>query len=198
VSGGNTMFLILLGVAGFGLLLAADFCGIRKYCKRQNLLAFFGTSLIVISSIIILYSGRTFDLAFALRLMFGLLGLVFLAILIYSVLIEVKSDTPVEKNLVTTGTYALSRHPGVLWLFCYYVFGSFFFGNIDILIAGVVWTFVNVIYVIVQENFVFNKIFKNYQQYKETTPMLLPNFKSIRRCINTLDGGKNEKLKRNA
>ena len=198
VSGGVIMLFILSGAFGFLLMLGSDLFGIKKYNVAQNLLAFFGTLIIVCSSILILLEGNTYQMEIGYRLLFGAIGLMFLFFLVYSVLIEVKKNKMRDDQLVTSGTYALSRHPGVLWLFLYFVFGSLFFANINILIAGIVWTLVNVIYVIIQEKVIFSRIFSNYENYKEETPMLLPTISSIKKCLDTLDGGKNEKLTRNA
>lgn len=192
------MFYVLSGTIGFMLLLGSDIVGINAYKKTQNFLAFFGTLIIIVSSVFILLQGETYQLDIRLRILFGVLGLMFLFFLVYSVVIEVRRNSDKESKLVTSGTYALSRHPGVLWLFFYYVFGSLFFANIDILIAGIVWTFINVIYVVIQEKLIFNKIFSDYEHYKNSTPMLLPTVSSVKKCLDTLDGGKNEKLTRNA
>ena len=192
------MLFILSGAIGFMMLLGSDIVGIKKYKVAQNLLAFFGTLFITASSIIILITGSTYEMDLRLRILFGLLGLIFLYFLVYSVIIEVRRNRKFKNKLVTSGTYALSRHPGVLWLFFYYLFGSMFFANIDILIAGLIWTFINIIYVVIQEKVIFTKIFSNYENYKESTPMLLPTVSSIKKCFRTLNGGKNEKLTRNA
>ena len=192
------MLFILSGSIGFLLLLGSDIMGIKRYNVAKRLLAFFGTSIIVASSILILIEGKTYFIDFRLRVLFGIIGLLFLFFLFYSVVIEVRKNRKQDNKLVTSGTYALSRHPGVLWLFFYYVFGSLFFANIDILIAGVVWSFINVVYVIVQEKVIFNQLFSDYENYKETTPMILPTMSSIKKCLVTLDGGNNEKLTRNA
>ena len=192
------MLFILIGAIGFIMLLGSDIAGIKKYNFASKLLAFFGTLMIFNASIIILIIGETYHLDLGLRIIFGALGLMFLFFLIYSVVIEVRVSNNGTKGLVTSGTYALSRHPGVLWLFFYYLFGSMFFANIDILIAGMVWSFINVIYVMIQEKVVFTKIFADYENYKKSTPMLLPTLKSIKKCLGTLYGGENEKLTRNA
>jgi len=192
------MLFILSGAIGFILLLGSDIVGIKKNNTVKNLLAVFGTLIIVSSSVLILLVGETYDMELGLRILFGLIGLLFLFFLVYSVLFEVRKNINSKSKLVTSGTYALSRHPGVLWLFFYYVFGSLFFANIDILIAGIVWSLINIVYVVIQEKVIFSKIFSDYESYKESTPMLLPTMTSIKKCLNTLNGGENEKLTRNA
>jgi len=189
------MEFILLGCLGFGLLFVSDMCGLKGKCRFQNLLAFSGTFFVFISSVIILMGGTDYNLSLTVRLLSGFFALGFLLLLIYSVVFEVRapkdSNKPGDKpELVTTGTYALSRHPGVIWFLFYYVFGSLFFMNSEILIAGIIWSSINVVYVLLQERVVFHKLFENYNTYSKDTPMIIPNIKSIKKCINTINGRK--------
>lgn len=188
------MMFILLGVLGFVLLLVSDISGLKNKRTLQYLLAFLGTSIIFTSSVLILMNGSDYILALPYRIMFGSFSLLFFFLLIYSVVFEVRTS----KGIVTYGTYALVRHPGVIWLLLFYTFGSFVFLNTDILIAGIVWSSVNVLYVHIQERFIFLKIFEGYCDYKLKTPMLFPTYKSFKECLKTLHGGKDEKLTRNA
>jgi protein-S-isoprenylcysteine O-methyltransferase Ste14 len=66
-----------------------------------------------------------------------------------------------------------------------YIFGAIFFQNLLAIYAALIWTFANIIYVTIQERFIFNKIFDNYDKYRESTPMLLPNYNSIGKFITT-------------
>ena len=188
------MEFIILGVVGFGLMFGADLCGLHQRCVWRNLLAFFGFAFVFGSSLYILLLGDTYRLPLFARIIAGVLSLMFLLLLIYSVLIEVNKKRDISEKLITTGTYALSRHPGVIWFAFYYIFGSIMFANVEILIAGIIWSIINIIYVLLQEKLVFNKMFENYDLYRETTPMLWPNVKSIKRCITTMNGGQNERF----
>jgi protein-S-isoprenylcysteine O-methyltransferase Ste14 len=119
---------------------------------------------------------------------FSIIAIVSLMLLIYSVFIEVGRKTykvENEHSLVTSGTYALTRHPGVLWMLLLYIFGAIFFQNLLAIYAALIWTLANIIYVTIQERFIFHKIFDNYDKYRETTPMILPNFQSIEKFITT-------------
>jgi len=188
------MNFIIFGIIGFIFLFASDICGMKSKCKSRNLFALVGVLFVLTSSIIILVIGKTYTIGLSYRILAGTFTLVFLILLVYSVLIEVNKNNDPDNKLITTGTYALSRHPGVIWLLLYYVFGSLLFTNVLLLIAGIVWSIVNIIYVILQERLIFNKIFNDYDLYVETTPMLLPNINSIKKCINTLNGGQNERF----
>lgn len=191
------MMYIGFGILGFVLLFVADYCGLRNRCAYKNIAALSGTFLIFISSIVILTLGYNYELGMSYRLIGLVLGVTFLLLTIYSIVIEVSKNND-EKKLITTGTYALSRHPGVIWLFLYYFFGSFFFADYMILIAGVCFTIVNVLYVYLQEKLIFKHIFDNYDEYIKTTPMILPTKSSLQKCLKTINGGEHEKLTRNA
>lgn len=191
------MILIGLGVLGFVLLFVADYCGLRDKCVYKNLSAFSGTFLIIILSVVILTQGYNYELPLSIRMISFAFTLLFLLMMIYSIVIEVSKNNS-EKKLITTGTYALSRHPGVLWFLLYYVFGSFVFADYMILIAGIVWTIVNIVYVVFQERFIFKALFDNYEEYKQSTPMIIPTRSSVQKCLKTINGGEHEKLTRNA
>ncbi len=184
------MNFIGLGILGFILLLLFDVCSL---CKKSVFKYFFGVAgfgLIIVSSIFLLQINSNTTFSFAFRMVSLALSSLSLLLLIYSVFIEVGKNTYKYKNenkLITTGTYALSRHPGVLWFFLVYFFGAIYFQNYFIMYAGLLWTGINIIYVSIQERFIFTKLFKNYGNYIETTPMIVPNLESLERCITTLN-----------
>ncbi len=178
-----------LGIVGFGLLLIFDIFSLNEKSVVKYLFAILGFGLIIGSTILLLTLKSNIQFPSFLRIV-SLIGAVFfLALLIYSVFIEVGKNTYQYKNeskLVTTGTYALSRHPGVLWFLLVYMLAAVSFQNHYILVAGLIWTGINIIYVVIQERFIFTKLFKHYGKYVETTPMLLPSRDSIEKCITTL------------
>lgn len=106
----------------------------------------------------------------------------FMGVLMYSIVIEVGVKTyqaDPEHRLVTTGTYALVRHPGVIWLLIIFLLTALYYANLYLLAAGLVWTAINICYVIIQEKMILEKIFTEYNRYKKETPMIIPSFKSI-------------------
>ena len=105
-------------------------------------------------------------------------------LLIYSLFIEIPFRQTYAKGgvgdrLVTTGTYALCRHPGVLW------FGLFLIGLILVsrchllLVAAPVWLLMDLLWVWVQDVCYFPRMFSGYPQYQQDTPMVIPTRKSI-------------------
>lgn len=188
------MGLIIVGIMGFVLLFGADLCSLHKKSMAGNVLAFFGVLFVFASSINIILNGETYNIPMFVRVLSGIVAVAFLILLIYSVLIEVNKKRSEKEKLLTTGTYALSRHPGVIWFLFYYIFGSVLFANTEILVAGIIWSITNIIYVLLQEKLVFNKLFENYDKYRKTTPMLFPTIKSIKRFMTTKSGGRNERF----
>jgi protein-S-isoprenylcysteine O-methyltransferase Ste14 len=115
-------------------------------------------------------------------------------LLVYSLFLEIPFKQTYAMNglgdkLVKTGTYALVRHPGVLW------FGLFLLALVMVsrskllLIAAPLWFLLDVLWVWIQERFYFNQMFPGYEQYKRETPMLIPTRESIVRCVKTLRKG---------
>jgi protein-S-isoprenylcysteine O-methyltransferase Ste14 len=120
-----------------------------------------------------------------------LLTVLGLALSAYSLVIEIPVQATyvspdASSQLVTTGTYALCRHPGVLW-FALLLLGSFItHRSLTMFIAALVWLGLDILYVWLQDRFFFPKQFPDYPAYRQHTPMLIPTRASIRRCWQTL------------
>ncbi len=117
-----------------------------------------------------------------------ILALFFLLALVYSLFLELPFNKTYggedfHTGLITTGTYSLCRHPGVLWFFFMYLFYGLYLSSEMMLLACFIWTGLDVVYVILQEKYFFVKNFSDYGKYQKSTPMLIPNIKSIRRFI---------------
>ena len=90
---------------------------------------------------------------------------------IYSIFIEIPfQQTYVEggvgDELVTTGTYALTRHPGVLWMTLAMIFLVLATRSRLLAIAFPIWSLMNLGWVGLQDAFYFEKVFPGYAQYK--------------------------------
>ncbi len=191
------MIYILLGALGFVLMFSADIFGLKQKPFLQRIVTLVAIFILVVSSVFILMEGKTLLLPLQIRILGASFTLVYFILMVYSIVIEV-SHRNEEKKLITTGTYALTRHPGVIWFLLFYISGGILFANTSIIIAGLLWTVFNITYVLLQERYIFVKLFMGYQEYTKETPMIIPSLSSIRKCINTLNGGKHEKLTRNA
>jgi protein-S-isoprenylcysteine O-methyltransferase Ste14 len=119
-------------------------------------------------------------------------------LLIYSLFLEIPfrqtyADEGVGDRLVKTGTYALVRHPGVLWLVLFLLALVLVSRSRLLLLAAPLWIFLDVLYVWLQERFFFGRMFPGYEQYKQETPMLLPTPRSIARCWQSVRGNRRER-----
>jgi protein-S-isoprenylcysteine O-methyltransferase Ste14 len=183
----DTMLYILTGAVGFVFLLLFDICSLHGKNKAKYASMLIGLGLIGYSTFKLVIQDYTWSIFSPFSSLYGLLAIIFFLLLIYSVVLEVgvlntyKSNP--EPQLVTTGTYGLVRHPGVIWLFFVYLFTSLYFANIIIFIAGVVWTIVNIIYVLIQEQIILPKLFSNYKEYQNSTPMIVPTLQSFKKFI---------------
>lgn len=112
-------------------------------------------------------------------------------LLVYSLFLEIPfaatyARQGVGDTLVRTGTYALVRHPGVLW------FGIWMLGCILasrsrlMLAAGAIWLLCDALYAWLQEVVLFPRMFAGYRAYQDETPMFVPTACSIGRCVHTL------------
>ena len=95
-----------------------------------------------------------------------------------------KNDTENFPNKVCdTGVYALCRHPGVLWLIGFYLFLSIAFPERDLIIGSVVFSLLDIVYVILQDLYIFPRAFSDYDTYSRNTPFLIPNMGSVTKCF---------------
>ena len=109
--------------------------------------------------------------------------LIFSVALLYSLYIEIpfnQSYLGAGKNqLVTSGTYALCRHPGVLW-YAFFAVGLVLASSHHWAIyAAPVWISMNILFAWIQDRYYFPQLFPGYSDYKTTTPFLIPTRLSI-------------------
>lgn len=180
------MLYITLGVIGFLAFIGFDLASLHDKCICKYLFGASGLTLIMGSTVIIIITGETTELHQAINIISYILSLVFLALLIYSVFVEVGKNTyeyNAKPSLVTDGTYSLVRHPGVIWFFFTFLFAALAFQSQTLLHACLIWSSVNTLYTYLQEKYVLYNLFHDYNEYQESTPMFIPNVTSIRKFI---------------
>ncbi|MBI4285605.1 MAG: GH3 auxin-responsive promoter family protein [Chloroflexi bacterium] len=90
------------------------------------------------------------------------------------------------QRLVTTGLYALVRHPGVHG-FVLLVLSLFLISRSSLFtIAGPVWIAADIVLVAIEDRFLFHRMFPGYASYRRQTPMLLPNKRSLKAFLESL------------
>ena len=109
--------------------------------------------------------------------MFQLLHSLFINLPFYKTYFKVG----VSDELVTSGLYAIVRHPGV------YGLGVALFSLVLVsqsrlmLYAALVWMAIDIIVVAIQDRFFFDRMFCGYADYRKNTPMLVPSWRSLAR-----------------
>lgn len=180
------MVYIAIGVLGFVSFLLFDLFSMRNIVVLKYISVAFGIALIGFSTTQLITQPADMSFHPAFRFISMILSIVFVLLLIYSVFIEVGLKTYqsyAEPELVTDGTYSLVRHPGVIWLFLAYFFGAIFYANAYLLLTAFIWTFVNTVYIMIQERYILTHLFEGYEQYRRTTPMIIPNSTSLKRFM---------------
>lgn len=120
------------------------------------------------------------------------LGGVFCLLLVYSLFIEIPFVSAYVREgappaVVCRGTYALCRHPGVLWLAGFLASLFMATGSHALLIAFPLWVGLDGLWVALQEKLYFVRLFgAAYVSYQRTVPMLVPTPRSIRECLRTV------------
>jgi protein-S-isoprenylcysteine O-methyltransferase Ste14 len=181
----------LIGALALGVFVGFDVASLaqRAWLKRLGLLV--TSTLFFFALARILASPSRIWLPAWLGPAGGLLTAVGGALLIYSLALELPFHrtylAPGAPNrLITTGTYALTRHPGVLWM------GLLLGGLLllsrarPLLIAIPLWLALDVAHVWLQDRYFFPRQFPDYRLYQQQTPMLWPTRRSLRRCWETL------------
>jgi protein-S-isoprenylcysteine O-methyltransferase Ste14 len=186
------MIYIFIGVAAFLFFVVYDINSIILKKKLLTCCFFIGFFLITAATAGIVISTWKFARLEPLRTgICGSLAAFLFLLLIYTLFFALpfqktylkKQESP---QLYKDGVYALCRHPGVLWFIGFYLFLGQALQLTQLHIAAVIFSLFNIFYVLFQDVWSFMKTFPDYGSYKKDTPFLLPNLRSIRRCLQTL------------
>ncbi|MEG1495899.1 MAG: hypothetical protein RR219_06155 [Clostridiales bacterium] len=185
------MLLLILGSLSFLLFFVYDINSVKKNNRLFHHFFWLGCSVILIATICLFIGDFSVEKIMSFRgVFFSILGIIAFVLLIYTLFFALPFDkTYVDAHSVPkvcdVKIYALCRHPGVIWFFLFYLFAAIALKSINILWAAIIWSFLNVLYVTYQDKVTFVINFANYDEYKKTTPFLIPNKGSIKRCFDT-------------
>ena len=186
------MVYIALGIFGFIVIHLFDILSLKRIAwgaKPGTWIV--GGGLLGYSLIMLCLKSNTLPLPmWSTWLGWGLLTLS-LCLLIYSLFINLPFRKTyiaagVGDKLITTGLYALVRHP---WVHCFIlVLLSLVLVSKSslLLIATPIWILLNILLVIIQDKFFFGRMFDGYDSYRQKTPMLVPDRRSISAFISSL------------
>ncbi len=180
------MIYIILGVFGFVVIHFFDVVAIKRIRFTKPLIWLFGSVVFISSAVMACQANDKIDMPAAVVIGGWLLFPCALALFFYSLFINLPfKKTYIEdgagKELVTTGLYALVRHPG-LYGFALAMLALVLISRSNtMLMAACVWTAVDVILIVIQDRVFFGRMFPGYDAYRKTTPMLIPTWQSFAR-----------------
>ncbi len=188
------MFYILLGTVGFATIHLFDVVSLKKWPLLKPLTWFVGSSVLLYSIVQLFLDEARISLPLWLSWIGWALLICSLTMLIWSLFINLPFrktyvESGVGDRLVTTGLYALVRHPGVHWFSLAMIALVLITRSVLMLAALPVFVAVDIVLVVVQDKFVFTRMFRGYGRYQQETPMLIPNRRSIKAFINSLNDG---------
>lgn len=168
-----------------------DLNKIKFMDKNINFLVILGSLILVLSTIAIIVSDFSAKISTTLERAGFLLAILALLLLIYTIFgaIPFKKtylNTQKGNTVVNTGMYALCRHPGVIWFFLFYLLLGLAFSNKVMLTATLVWTSLDIVYVYIQDRWIFPIMLEGYYAYKKQVPFLIPDITSLRNCMSPL------------
>ena len=189
------MFSIILGNIGFLCYFVYDINSVTK--KNQILQRGFtvGSIFVFLGTIGMLIDGwANRNQNVLICLLWSVLGIVMFILLIYTLFFSFPFKSTYveeckERKAYTEGVYALCRHPGVLWYTGMYLGVAGMIGSPKALLQSGIFVLWNVGYIVLQDKLIFPKTFVNYEEYKKAAPFLIPNKKSLERCLKTIKKG---------
>lgn len=175
------------------LLLVSDWADCEGRSGARLAAAALSLVLLLSSTVALVVSPERLALPLWARIPASLAAAAFLFLLVSSLFLEIQlAEGPDgERPLYTRGTYALVRHPGVLWLALLQVSLALAIQSEALLVAAPFWTAANVALVAAEDRIFFPRLFGNaYRQYRRNVPFLIPTRFSIKNCITTYSIGK--------
>lgn len=185
------MIYIAIGTLGFLLIHFFDIVSVKMIPGAKLFIWLLGSSLLGYALVMVCLAPNKLLLpVWSTWLGWGLLS-ISLLLLIYSLFINLSFrktyvTTGVSDQLITTGLYALVRHPGMHWFILFMLSLILVSKSSLLLIASPIWILLDILLVFVQDKFFFVKMFDGYDRYRQETPMLVPNRKSINAFINSI------------
>ena len=186
----KNMWSILPCATGFFFLFLFDLFQIRQRHILSRICSIVGYIQIVSGFALLLVSYKIGSIS-SLFLFLQVVGAVcFFALLVYSVFIEIGLQSPYseykERMAVDTGTYGLVRHPGFIWFFLLMLVLISVYRNVQFTFIALSITFMNFVLVLIEDLFLFPKLFVNYNDYKRKVPFIIPRLSSINKMLGSV------------
>ena len=192
------MVFTLIGMGALLLLLVSDWADCEGRRGTRLAAAAVSLALLFVSAVALLIRPERLELSLWIRIPAALAAALFFFLLVSSLFLEIQlaESKDGERPLYTRGTYALARHPGVLWLALFQTCFALAVRSWPLLFAVPFWTAANVALVVVEDAIFFPRLFgEAYLRYRRNVPFLIPSLSSIKNCVTTYS---TKKVKYNA
>ena len=191
-NGSASMIYIILGSLGFLVIHLLDIVSLKRIPVAKPVTWIVGSGLLAYSVIMVCFVPDKLPLPIWSTWLGWALLSISIFLLIYSLFINLPFrktyvTTGVGDKLITTGLYALVRHP---WVHCFILFLLSLVlvsRSSLLLIASPIWILLCILLVVIQDKFLFGRMFDGYDTYRQQAPMLLPNRKSISAFMRTFN-----------
>lgn len=185
------MVYIILGCAGFLIVHVFDLISIKRWPLLKPVTWGLGCGILVYSIAGLAVKGDRFIVTPWLSAAGWMLLLVSSLLLVYSLFLNLPFrktylEAGIGGKLITTGLYALVRHPGVHWFSLGLLALVLVTKSVQMLAAVPLFITLDILLVFIQDKLFFTRMFPDYRRYQEVTPMLIPNRRSIKAFINSL------------
>jgi len=185
------MTCIATGCLGFLVIHLFDIVSLKRFRGVKPLTWILGSGLLVYALAIVSLRSDKLPLPTWSTWLGWVLLTISLLLLIYSLFVNLPFRktyiaTGVGDKLITTGLYALVRHP---WIHCFtLVLLSLVLVSKSslLLIAAPIFILLPIVLAVIQDKFAFGRMFDGYESYQRETPMLVPNRQSLNAFINSL------------
>ena len=187
------MFYDLLGIGCLGFLVIHffDIISLKRWPGLKPLTWILGSGLLVYAVVMASLQSDRLPLPVWSTWLGGVPLLASLYLLVHSLFINLPFRKTymakgVSNKLITTGLYALVRHPGVYW-FSLILLSLILVSKSSLLLKVTpIFILLDITLVIFQDKFLFGKMFRDYDTYRHKTPMLVPNRHSLNAFLNSL------------
>ena len=188
----KAMIWICIGCISFPLFILYDMNQIKS--NRTYMKPLFLIGVVVLFSVTLKLSVTGFEsdypVGFLTVAVFYLLAGIHLFLLLYTLFFAIPFQKAYvegsKQKICKEGVYALCRHPGVLFLAGFYLFYGLALGRPVMLLAGGCFTALNLLYVWIQDVYIFPSLFEGYEDYRKEAPFLIPGRDSVKKCVNDL------------
>jgi protein-S-isoprenylcysteine O-methyltransferase Ste14 len=178
---------ILIGLLGFVSLAGADWATYKEIRYLKPILWFGIFSLSIYAIIMAWIDTGHFNFPGILSTLAWIPLILFFILFNLSLFVEIparetylRREQP--KRVISTGTYALTRHPAFLWFIIWIISAVFASRSVTLAVATPVWIIAYILCLFLEDKLTsIGRFAAEYHEYQKETPMLFPTYRSARR-----------------